>query len=421
MTILILMRLPICCAYSQSDREPQRRRLITGEFRIVPTVLSSRARSSQPLGCLVSRACYNPKMKTRAFDALDNKYRGVLSGQRYTICLGAGISIGLIPNWFELARRVVNAAFSTTYDPGDFRRIINDTSWSLDACIQAAANHFMLTGRPIDEFDSLIEEVIYADLRSQARSCGLENALIQALNNPRYLKKDEILGLCDFFEHQFPDSSLIALARVLALAYQVGKLPDAIITFNADTLLYAILDLFLIRDNSRSKGLFEQPSTTYRKVLRGIRGLPGAVPIYHCHGAIAPQPILPKANRRDSRDKLVFRESDYLQLSGNFASWAQNIFLFHAQSTRLLIIGHSMSDPNIRRWLSWTQDNYVAEMTAVGKAGKAAPQHFWLNKKPKDNGLKIVQEVGLSHLGIRLCWVDEWSQLHKGVQNILAV
>jgi hypothetical protein len=360
-------------------------------------------------------------MRTRAFDALDNSYRGVLSGQRYTICVGAGISIGLVPNWFELTRRVVNAAFGTAYDPAKFREIMTAVGWSLDGWIQAAANYFVLLGRPATEFDSLIESVIYSDLRSKAKSANVENALIQALNNPRFLKRDELLGLCEFFEDEYPESSLIALARVLARSYEVGKLPDAIINFNADTILYAILDLFLIRHNFMGTGVFDQPKTVYRKVLRGIRGLEGEVPIYHCHGTVAPEPILPRANRRDSREKLVFRERDYLQLSGNFASWAQNIFLFHAQSTRLLIIGHSMSDPNIRRWMSWARDNYEAEMTAVGKATKTAPHHFWMNKKPSDSNLKVIQEVGLSHLGIRLCWIDDWDHLHSAVQNILAL
>lgn len=365
-----------------------------------------------------------PLVKHKPFDGLDARYRGNLATSAWSLCVGAGVSFGLIPTWQELTRRVVNEAFGTTFDGASFEALVKETRWSLDALLQGAANKLALAGKSEDAFGELLEAGLYEDLLSQANSVGLKRCLADALNNPRWLRKDEVLQLTDFFEKTHGDSTLVSLSRSLAEAKEAHKAPQAIINFNADTLLFALLDLFLMRAHAGKIGKWEYPPYSFVRTLRGIDGLPsGATPIFHCHGAVAPSPSgrLKKAKRRDSREHLVFTEADYLSIAGNVATWAQSLFLFHAQSSRLLIVGHSLSDPNIRKWLAWSLSSSLEEMVAVSTAKEFTARHVWVARRPKDAAQRQIQEVALLHLGVRVCWVDNWGQIGGVFENLLAL
>lgn len=364
------------------------------------------------------------QIKHKPFDGLDAKYRGSLSTSAWSLCVGAGVSFGLVPTWQELTRRVVNEAFGTTYDEPGFEALVKSTRWSLDALLQGAVNKLELSGKSPDVFADLLEAGLYSDLLGQADSKGLKKCLSDALNNPRWLKKDEILQLTDFFEKTHGGSTLVNLSRSLAEAKEVRKGPQAIINFNADTLLFALLDLFLIRSHAAKIGKWEHPSFSFVRTLRGIDGLPSdATPIFHCHGAVAPSPSgkLKKAKRRDSREHLVFTEADYLSIAGNVATWAQSLFLFHAQSSRLLIVGHSLSDPNIRKWLAWSLNSSLEEMAAVSSAREFTARHIWVARRPKEAAQCQIQEISLLHLGVRVCWLDDWGKIGGVFKNLLAL
>ncbi|MDA8446558.1 SIR2 family protein [Paracidovorax valerianellae] len=365
-----------------------------------------------------------PLVKHKPFDGLDARSRGNLSTSAWSLCVGAGVSFGLVPTWQELTRRVVNEAFSTAYDDAGFEDLVKATRWSLDALLQGAANKLALVGKPKETFGELLESALYSDLLTQADAAGLKKCLSDALNNPRWLRKEEILELTDFFENSHGGSTLVNLSRSLAEAKETRKGPQAIINFNADTLLFALLDLFLIRAHAAKIGKWEHPSFAFVRTLRGIDGLPaGATPIFHCHGAISPSPSgrLKKAKRRDSREHLVFTEADYLSIAGNVATWAQSLFLFHAQSSRLLIVGHSLSDPNIRKWLAWSLSSSVEEMAAVSTASEFTARHIWVAKRPKEADQRQIQEISLLHLGVRVCWLDDWEQIGGVFDNLLAL
>ena len=365
-----------------------------------------------------------PLVKHKPFDGLDVRYRGNLATSAWSLCVGAGVSFGLVPTWQELTRRAVNDAFGTAYDDAGFEQLVKSTRWSLDAFLQGAANKLALAGRPDDAFGEILEVGLYSDLLGQANSAGLKKCLSDALNNPRWLKKDEILQLTDFFEKTHGNSTLVNLSRSLAGAKEARKGPQAIINFNADTLLFALLDLFLIRAHAAKIGKWEHPSFSFVRTLRGIDGLPSeATPIFHCHGAVAPSPSgrLKKAKRRDSREHLVFTEADYLNIAGNVATWAQSLFLFHAQSSRLLIVGHSLSDPNIRKWLAWSLSSSLEEMEAVSSAKEFTARHIWVARRPKDAAQREIQEISLLHLGVRVCWVDDWGRIGDVFENLLAL
>jgi hypothetical protein len=257
----------------------------------------------------------------------------------------------------------------------------------------------------------------------KAKKHGVEDALVEALNNPRLLKKDQILLLCDYFITHYGSSTLVQLAQRLSAIKEKGKPPHSVINFNADTLLYAVLDLFLIKEHFKSTGTFEHPKTTYQKTLRGVdSGNHGVTSIFHCHGAIAPKSKKSKAKKhKDSREQLIFSEQDYLEVANNASTWAQSLFLFHAQSTRLLIIGHSMSDPNIRKWLAWSHENSMKDISQLANSGEITPRHIWVTVEPKDRNQKTIQEVSLLHVGVRICWIKEWKDIGSVLDNLLAL
>ena len=76
------------------------------------------------------------------------------------------------------------------------------------------------------------------------------------------------------------------------------------------------------------------------------------IPFYFCHGLV---PVPGQPRRRGSLqsiDKLVFSEAEYLQLANSSYSWQSTVFLDVCASKSVVFIGVSLSDSNMRRWLS---------------------------------------------------------------------
>lgn len=362
-------------------------------------------------------------IKNNPIEAKGVRHRGTLSKTSWSLCVGAGISVGLVPTWEELTRRVINEVFGTSYSIAEFPTVVGKTRWSLDALLQGAATQLNLNGNSSDEFANVLERHLYDDLLLNAEKHGLRAPLCNALNQPRWLSKDELPKLVQFFADNYSDSSLVRIARVLAKAKEAGKGPVAVINFNADTLLYALLDMFLIKEHADTIGNWQFPKASYAKALRGIKSLrPELTPIYHCHGSVSPKPSkrLRQTDPRDSREQLVFTEADYLNIAGNAATWAQSLFLFHAQSSRLVIVGHSLSDPNIRKWLGWSLNSSLQELAAVASEKPFTPRHVWIARRPSDSSIREIQEISLLHLGVRVCWIDDWGEVNAVISNLLA-
>ena len=96
--------------------------------------------------------------KNKPFNGNDNTYRGLLANQPWSLCVGAGISFGMIPTWQDLTREVLNEVFETKYDEDEFKQLTDSTRWSLDSLLQGAANYLNLKGRPEGEFANVLEK-----------------------------------------------------------------------------------------------------------------------------------------------------------------------------------------------------------------------------------------------------------------------
>lgn len=278
-------------------------------------------------------------------------------------------------------------------------------------------------GKPCTAFGELLSKFLYNDILECARNEDIDGDLRDALSNPRWLKKKQVIRLLRFFNKNYSESTLVQLSRSLSRAREARKGPIAILNFNADTLLYALLDLYLVEEHNSRTCSWGHPRYSYQRALRGIGGTrKDTTAIYHCHGAVVPEPSgRLKLGRKDSREHLVFTETDYLNIAGNIATWSQSLFLFHAQNSQLLIIGHSLSDPNIRKWLGWSATTYLDELTAIATSTTFAPRHTWIARKHSDDALSEIAETTLLHLGVRVCWVSEWADIGRVFENLLGL
>lgn len=303
----------------------------------------------------------------------------------------------------------------------------------MDAWLQAGLNAMILQGRTREEFVSLIEDELYRDLLNQAEAAGHRDSLLRALSEPKRNKMGESLALLQFLKREFGNLTLFSLARWLRKARQCENAPRAVLTFNADGLLDVVLGLLASEAHQKLPGATGYPKDEFRRVLRASDDSRHVTPIYHLHGCVVPKAAsLDRSN--ESREALVFPESGYSRISSTVFTWQQTVFLSHAQSQRLVFIGLSMSDPNLRRWLSWCTANAVQEQQQ--KAQQRNPQqqeahqmrgefiqgeHLWITARPREKEHELALESSLVHLSTRIGWLDTWNQLPQALDNLLGV
>ena len=358
-------------------------------------------------------------MEIKDLDALNPQFRGLASSGKWTLCIGAGVCRGIVPTWQELTRRLVNETFEASITEADFKKLVGDNSWSLDSWIQACANHYTLTERSNDEFFDLIEKHLYSDLRARARASNLERVLVTVLDKPKNASREDVARVCDFFEAEYETASLVVIAKTLLAAIAQDRLPEAIISFNADTLLHTLIELYQRQEHYQGSPPYSHPAYMFGTVLRPKDPVV-RVPIYHCHGAIKPKAAGDTQLPRDSRDRLVFLESEYIRVATTSSSWAETLFMFHAQTTKMLFVGFSMSDPNMRRWLALSNESAQHDLATKTDTPVMAPQHLWLSRTPLPE-LKTIYKEAMIHLGVRPAWIDDWDHLSAGLANLTSL
>lgn len=358
-------------------------------------------------------------MKKEEFDAKDKKYKGFFGRGRWSLCIGAGISFGIVPTWFDLTYLVYNRCFNTTHSKDEFEKLVNDSGWSLDSWLQCCQNQYFLEGKSDNDFAELLKEIMYSDLLQRASNYSLKKELIMSFNDPFRLHYSKIIKLCDFYEKEYPNNSTIQLVKFIIQTIDSNKPPCAIISFNADAIFDALLYMF------HSKILIERTNEKWlkkRKCNRIIRtveyGTSNHIPIFHLHGCLFPnEGIIGYQKKSNSVSKLVFDENSYLKIAGSTYNWAQTTFLYHAQFDQLLFVGLSMSDSNIRKWLAWTTENHNNELKETRKKDILNLKHLWLTKK---SGIQNIN-TSLLHLGIRIATIDDWNELNLSLNNILGL
>ena len=188
-------------------------------------------------------------------------------------------------------------------------------------------------------------------------------------------------------------SRLIDAIVNLSRPQRDGKPLDSIITFNFDSLIEENLE----RNNIPYKPIYSE----------GMRNKSKEIPIYHVHG------YLPRKGRITQDNAIVFSEDSYHSQFIESFSWSNLVQLNTLNQNTCLLIGLSMSDPNLRRLLD----------VAFRKTPDGTLRHFIIKQLPKNryNNFelsKFLEEQDANGLGLNVLWIENFDEIETILNNI---
>jgi hypothetical protein len=205
-------------------------------------------------------------------------------------------------------------------------------------------------------------------------------------------------------------SKLIKSISNLCMPTQTGARVKSVVTYNFDDLLERELDSKSIRHHS----IYKENELSD----------PDELPIYHVHGFL-PEDKTKYASLEKST--LVFSEEGYHQIYSDAYHWSNLVQLYTLRENNCLMIGLSMTDPNLRRLLdisarnieqtrhftfmrrltidefSYVKDKRTSEVKQVIGNLKAAEQFLKRHHK--------LNEELMKELGVAIIWFTSFDEI----------
>lgn len=346
--------------------------------------------------------------------------RGAHHGAGWSLCIGAGASTPAFPDWHTLVRRLVALDTVGSASADDLLR-----GFSSDALIEAARDRL---GMSESEFSRVLVDELYSDIRSEFSPSEFQ-ALCEVVGNTKAVGSTaaKTLNRCQPFlravRAHYPNLTALSLAQVLTDLHGTEQAPKSVLSFNAEPLLVGLVDAliyerFLASGNEVARA--GELRSVFNIVTHSISARrSGKIPFIFCHGLLPVPDPTGAEHRRDSVDKLVFSESAYLGLANSAFSWQSSVFLEACSTRSIVFIGVSLSDPNMRRWLSWVHGNRIRELRERHQHHGESSTHFWINRRPGSEGTQRWIESAVAHLGVRLIWIDDWRDAGAALRALL--
>jgi hypothetical protein len=309
---------------------------------------------------------------------------------RFSLLLGAGVSSSAgLPDWDTL----LNSLFVSMLTDEDLSDKSSDNE-------QVASIVKRL--RQIDGPSALmLARYIRKGLSAGSEKEQIE--FIQAVTNQLYSLRNKKFSL---------SSSLIKEIASLCTPTRTGAKVRSVITYNFDDLVERELEA---RDLA-IRSIFEEVDLA----------APEELPIYHVHG------FLPENRNNYSnldRSTLVFSEEGYHHIYGEAYHWSNLIQLASLKETTCLMVGLSLTDPNLRRLLE------IAAKSSDRPKHFAFMQRVDLEKFTKDDGKSVVRApIGVSkrfldrhhslneevmrELGVNVIWYETYDEIPKILHRI---
>ncbi len=167
---------------------------------------------------------------------------------------------------------------------------------------------------------------------------------------------------------------------------------ESVITFNFDSLIEDMLDKYGIENQA----IYDEGMVADSK----------QIPIYHVHGYLPQTGDIKAPN-------IVFSEETYHTQFIDSYSWANLVQLYKYMENTCLLIGLSITDPNLRRLLD------------ISKRKNTSTQirHYIIKKKPciTDDFKKtqmLLEEQDANSLGLNVFWIDNYDEIPNILNRI---
>lgn len=328
---------------------------------------------------------WKEKRKELLVDVCDHYHSG-----RFSMFLGAGVSSSAgLPAWDTL----LNSLFVSmlTEGGGTNKKIDNEQVSSIVKRI-----------RQVDGPSALML-ARYIRRGLSAGSGSEQSEFTQSVTEQLYCLRDQRFSL---------SSPLIKAIATLCTPGRTGAKIKSVLTYNFDDLVERELESRQLSFRS----IFEEID------MAGLEELP----VYHVHG------FLPE-NRGDypniGKTTLVFSEEGYHQIYGDAYHWSNLIQLNNLKENACLMVGLSLTDPNLRRLLE------------ISSKSIDKPKHFAFLKRIdyetffKEKERPIVRapaslvrifldrhhslnEEILKELGVNIIWYEEYDDIPKLLTGI---
>ncbi|WP_081843767.1 SIR2 family protein [Aeromonas taiwanensis] len=280
------------------------------------------------------------------------------------------------------------------------------------------------------EFDNDIEigEKDIGDLVNRLNAVDEPSALMAA----RYLRKglsksdvkakDFILAVTSNLyklrnEDYIIDSDLIKSIASMCLPRRTGAKVKSVVTYNFDDLLERQL---------------KKNTIHYRCIYTDKESYdPDELPIYHVHGFL---PEDRKSYEGLDDSTLVFSEEGYHQIYSDSYHWSNLVQLNSFRESNCLMVGLSMTDPNLRRLLDISSRN-IEQSKHFAFMKRLSPESFCIEKdkesgeeiaavKNKDAAEKFLishhalNEELMKELGVTIIWYESYEEIHQIIKDV---
>ncbi|MBD5549770.1 MAG: TIR domain-containing protein [Lachnospiraceae bacterium] len=293
----------------------------------------------------------------------ENKYindlKNALHNNRLTLVCGAGISISAgIPSWNTLLLSMLNKCVNTQYQ------------FNVESAQNALPTSNIILGKYLklmlgNEFESTLKECLYDQLGED-----------QTYYGKKVYKETPLI-------HE-----LINLLRPKRNSGSV----ESVITFNFDSLIEDTLDKYGIENQA----IYDEGMIVDSRYI----------PIYHVHG------YLPQTGEIKAPN-IVFSEEAYHTQFIDPYSWSNLVQLYKYMENTCLLLGLSITDPNLRRLLDISKR----------KNSSTKLRHYIIKKKPdiSDDFMKtqmLLEEQDANSLGLNVFWIDDFEEIPNILDRI---
>ena len=335
----------------------------------------------------------------------------------WSLCIGAGTSTPLFPDWYSLVETL-----STNILPPELHLTHSDltkTGFSADALLQAVKN---LSEYKSDNFSTAISSALYQNFKSLVDPSEWR-AICDVLNS-NYWEQTKLDARRIFVKYRntlLKDLTCTKISYIVIKAIKANNAPSSILSFNAEPLMFHILNSLLSQEKAGDSKHSKIPKDLrFSKVLGITSDLSKSrIPYYFCHGLLPVEDCPHEYSF--SVENLVFSEEEYLRLANEAFSWQSSSFLNACQNHNLVFIGVSLTDPNMRRWLSWVNHLRLEDIKHHDASVKDSTQHYWITKIPKNDNKARWMEACVSHLGVRIIWINDWNEVDKVLSKMLGI